>query len=146
MFIAVRRLACAIFAVSLALTLGCSQKASAPEKQQQAPLSPALGEASAWHMDLKVFPDHPSMVKPMTLTLHIADKRAQPVNAAEVKGAIAMKDMDMGTTQIKFTPKGNGDYEASLKSLDMSGAWNVAVDASQGSVHAKKSFEFKVYD
>ena len=146
MFIAVRRLACAIFAVSLALTLGCDQKASAPEQQPQAASSPASSEVTPWHMDLKVSPDHPRMVKPMTLTLHITDERAQPVNAAEVNGALTMKSMDMGTTQLKFAPKGNGDYEASVKDMDMSGPWNLAVDASQGSVHAKKSFEFTVYD
>ena len=97
-------------------------------------------------MDLKVSPDHPRMVKPMTFTLHITDEHAQPVNAAEVNGALTMKLMDMGTTQLKFAPKGNGDYEAAMPSMDMSGPWNLAVDASQGPVHAKKSFEFTVYD
>ena len=57
-----------------------------------------------------------------------------------------MKLMDMGTTQVKFVSKGNGDYEASMKDMDMSGAWKLAVDASQGPAHAKKSFEFTVYD
>ena len=97
-------------------------------------------------MDLKVSPDHPRMVKPMTFTLHITDEHAQPVNAAEVNGALTMKLMDMGTTQLKFAPKGNGDYEASMNDMDMSGAWNLAVDASQGPVHAKKSFAFTVGD
>ena len=64
-------------------------------------------------MELKVSPEHPSMAKPMTFTLHITDEHAQPVNGAEVNGALTMKVMDMGTTQLKFTPKGNGDYEAS---------------------------------
>jgi len=86
------------------------------------------------------------MVKPITFTMHITDEHAQPVNAAEVNGALTMKEMDMGTTQVKFAPKGNGDYEASMKSMDMSGAWNLAVDASQGPVRTKKSFEFTVYD
>jgi hypothetical protein len=130
----------------LAFTLGCTQKASAPEKQQQAAPSPVLGEASPWRIDLKVSPDHPRMVKPMTFTLHITDDHAQPVNDAEVNGALTMKLMDMGTTQLKFAPKGNGDYEAAMKSMDMSGPWNLAVDASQGPVHARKSFEFTVYD
>jgi nitrogen fixation protein FixH len=97
-------------------------------------------------MDLKVSPGHPRMVKPLTLTLHITDERAQPVTDAEVNGALRMKEMNMGTTQIKFAPKGNGDYEASVNNVDMSGPWNLAVDASQGPVHAKKSFEFTVYD
>jgi nitrogen fixation protein FixH len=108
--------------------------------------SRASGEAGPWHMDLKVSPDHPRMVRPLTLTLHITDDHAQPVNDAEVNGALTMKEMNMGTTQVKFVPIGNGDYEAAMKSMDMSGPWNLAVDASQGPVHAKKSFEFTVYD
>ena len=82
----------------------------------------------------------------MIFTLHITDDHAQPVNGAEVSGALTMKEMDMGTTQLRFVPKGNGDYEASMKDMDMSGMWNLAVDASHGPVHARKSFEFTVYD
>ena len=33
-----------------------------------------------------------------------------------------------------------------MKGMDMSGVWKLAVDASQGTIHAKKSFEFTVYD
>lgn len=140
--IPMRCLAYAIIASTVACTFTCSQKQSAPEKQQPA----ASSEASPWHVDLKVSPAHPSMAKPMTFTLHIADEHAQPVNDAEVNGALTMKQMDMGTTQLKFAPKGSGDYEASLKGMDMSGAWDLAVDASRGAVHAKQSFEFTVYD
>jgi hypothetical protein len=132
--------------VVLAFALGCSQKTSVPEKQPQPATSPAPGEVSPWRMELKISPDHPRMVRPFTFTLHITDERAQPVNTAEVNGALRMKDMDMGATQVKFAPKGNGDYEASMTSMDMSGLWNLAVDASQGPIHAKKSFEFTVYD
>lgn len=132
--------------MSLACTLGYDQKATAPAKQQQATPSPASTEVGPWHMDLKVSPDHPRMVRPLTFTLHITDEHAQPVNDAEVNGALTMKEMNMGTTQIKFAPKGNGDYEAAMKSMDMSGPWNLAVDASQDPVHAKKSFAFTVYD
>jgi hypothetical protein len=132
--------------VILAFALGCSQKTSAPEKQRQPATSPASSEAGPWHMELKISPDHPLMVRPLTFTLHITDEHAQPVTGAEVNGVLTMKDMDMGTTQLTFAPKGNGDYEAAMKSMDMSGAWNLAVDASQGPVHAKKSFEFTVYD
>jgi nitrogen fixation protein FixH len=139
-----RRLTCGALAVTLAFALGCSQKASTPEKQKAT--SATSSEAGPWHMELKVSPDHPRMVRPLTFTLHITDEHAQPVDTVEVNGVLRMKDMDMGTTQVKFVPKGNGDYEVSMKSMDMSGAWNLAVDASQGPVHAKKSFEFTVYD
>jgi len=47
-------------------------------------------------MELKISPDHPSMTKPMTLQLHIADEHGQPVNDAQVSGSLTMKVMDMG--------------------------------------------------
>ena len=142
----VRWLACTIVTVSLLCTLGCSKKEAGPTKQQKTPIPSASGETSLWRIDLKVSPDHPRMVKPLTFTLHITDDHMQPVSDAEVNGAVTMKTMDMGTTHLKFAPRGNGDYEASLKSVDMSGPWNLAVDASQGAVHAKKNFEITVYD
>lgn len=86
------------------------------------------------------------MAKPLTFTLHIADEHGQPVNAAEVNGVLTMKSMDMGATQVKFAPKGNGDYEGSLKDMDMSGTWSLAVEAAQGSTHVKQSFEVMVND
>jgi nitrogen fixation protein FixH len=138
------RITYVIFTVGMALTLGCSQKPNAPEKQEAA--SPTPAETGPWHVELNISPEHPSMAKPIIFTLHITDEHAQPVSAAEVTGAVTMKLMDMGTTQLRFAPKGNGDYQASLKDMDMSGPWKLAVDASQGAVHVKKSFEFTVYD
>lgn len=135
---------CAVLLVGLGFTLACNQKTSAPEQQQV--LSPASSETGPWHLALKVSPEHPSMTKPLTFTLHITDEQGQPVNAAEVNGVLTMKSMDMGATQVKFTPKGNGDYEASLKDMDMSGSWNLAVDAAQGSTHLKQSFQVVVND
>jgi hypothetical protein len=134
----------AVLCVSLAFTLGCTQQKSAPEKHARSSANP--GEASPWHMVLKISPEHPSMVKPMTFTLHITDEHGLPVNAAEVNGSLTMKSMDMGATQVGFTAQGNGDYEASLKDMDMSGSWNLAVDAAQGSTHVKQSFEVMVND
>ncbi len=89
--------------------------------------------AAPLQMTLKIAPDHPSMTKPMTFTLHITDDHGQPVNDATVNGALTMKLMDMGTTKLAFSPKGNGDYEASMKGADMSGPWNLAIDVAQGS-------------
>ena len=42
----------------------------------------------------------------------------------------------MGKTEVNFQPKGHGDYAATLKSFDMSGPWELTVDASQGYVTA----------
>lgn len=98
-----------------------------------------------FQMDLKVSPDNSSMTKPITFTLHIADA-GQPVSSAEVTGTLTMKSMDMGKTEVKFSAQGNGDYQASMKEMDMSGPWTLAVDAAQGGVHTKKNFDFTVGD
>lgn len=98
------------------------------------------------HLALKVSPDHPSMTKPITFQVHVTDAGSQAVNDAQVSGALTMKLMDMGTTELKFTPKGNGDYEASVKSLDMSGPWSLAVTTQRGSDTGKQSFDVNVFD
>ncbi len=97
-------------------------------------------------MTLKIVPDHPSMTKPMTFTLHITYDHGQPVNDATVNGALTMKVMDMGTTKLAFSPKGNGDYEASVNGVDMSGPWNLAIDVAEGTTHVKKDFGVTVSD
>ena len=138
----------AAMAATLGLTLGCGKKAAEqPEaRPQTAASSSPQDPASPWRMELKISPDHPSMTKPITFQLHIADQRGQPVNDAQVSGSLTMKLMDMGTTPLKFSPKGNGDYETSMKSVDMSGPWGLAVDAAQGSTHAKQNFDVTVFD
>jgi hypothetical protein len=98
------------------------------------------------HIDLTISPNPPRMIKPITFTLHITGANGQPISDAEVAGTVTMRSMDMGKTDLKFTSKGNGDYEASTKEMDMSGEWNLAVDAAQGAAHTKKSFNFAVGD
>jgi nitrogen fixation protein FixH len=134
-------------AASLVLTLGCGKKANEqPLPQSQTAASTAPDSASPWRMELKISPDHPSMTKPITFEVHIADQRGQPVSDAQVSGTLTMKVMDMGTTALKFSPKGSGNYEASMKSVDMSGPWNLAVDVANGTAHAKKNFDVTVFD
>lgn len=117
--------------IAVGLLLSCRSSAAPPSPLQ---------------MTLKIAPDHPSMTKPMTFTLHVTDDHGQPVNDATVNGALTMKVMDMGTTKLTFSSEGNGDYEASLKGVDMSGPWSLAIDVSQGSAHAKKDFEVTISD
>jgi nitrogen fixation protein FixH len=95
---------------------------------------------------LKISPDHPSMTKPIVFTVHIADEHGKTVSNVQVHGVLNMKLMDMGKTPLKFVPKGSGDYEASMKSMDMSGPWSLDVDASDGTLHAKKTFDITVFD
>jgi len=86
------------------------------------------------------------MTKPITLRVHVANPQGQPVADAQVSGELTMKVMDMGTTKLNFAPTGNGEYEAQVKSLDMSGPWSLAVDAKQGSAEAKQTFDVNVFD
>jgi hypothetical protein len=142
-----RRTLCAAIAAGLMLTLGCGKKASEqPMAQSQAAASSPVDSASPWRMELKVSPDHPSMTKPITFQFHLVDQNGQPINDAQVNGSLTMKVMDMGATALKFTTKGNGNYEASIKGIDMSGPWNLAIDVGSGTVHAKKNFDVTVYD
>jgi nitrogen fixation protein FixH len=136
-----------VVSAAFALVLGCAKKASEqPVTQSQTAASSPADSASPWRMELKISRAHPSMTKPITFAIHIADERGQPVNDAQVSGALTMKVMDMGTTALKFSPKGDGDYEASIKGMDMSGPWNLAVDVVEGNVHAKKNFDVTVFD
>jgi nitrogen fixation protein FixH len=143
-----RQLACAALLTILAMLPGCSKKPSVQtEGQAQNAALPATADtAGPWRMELKVTPDHPSMTKPIMLVLHLADDSGQPVSDADVNGSLTMKLMDMGATPVKFAAKGNGDYEATLNGVDMSGPWNLAIDAARGSTHAKKDFEVTISD
>lgn len=98
------------------------------------------------HLEMKVLPERPSMNKPVTFQVQITGSDGQPVNDADVNGALTMKLMDMGATQLKFMPKGSGDYEASVKSLDMSGPWGLAVTARHGGATAKQDFDVNIFD
>jgi hypothetical protein len=112
------------FIFTLALMPACSRKTA--------------GSAGALHLDLAVSPERPSMNKAMGFQVHVTGPDGQPVSDAEVNGALTMKLMDMGATQLKFAPKGNGGYEASVKSLDMSGPWSMAVNAKRGDATRSK--------
>ena len=86
------------------------------------------------------------MTKPITFLVQVTNAQGQPVNDAQISGALTMKVMDMGTTQLTFNPEGNGRYEASIKGVDMSGPWSLAVDAKQGTSESKQSFDVNVFD
>ncbi|HEY4930767.1 MAG TPA: FixH family protein [Terriglobales bacterium] len=70
----------------------------------------------------------------------------KPVENAQVTGALTMTMMDMGKTAVKFGPKGNGDYQATVPSFDMSGPWDLTVDAAQGPLHSRRVFQVTVFD
>ncbi len=142
-----RRMLCAALAASLVWMLGCGRKTDhQPPEQSAASAHGPADSTSPWRMQLKISPDHPSMTKPISFQLHLADQNGQPLNDAQVNGSLTMKVMDMGTTQLKFSPQGNGDYEASIKSIEMSGPWNLAVDVGSGAVHAQKNFDVNVFE
>jgi nitrogen fixation protein FixH len=86
------------------------------------------------------------MNQPMIFHVHVTGADGMPVSDAEVNGVLTMKIMDMGGTQLKFAPKGDGDYQASVRSVDMSGPWSVAVNAKHGGTTAKQNFDVNVFD
>jgi len=57
---------------------------------------------------------------------------------------LTMKLMDMPPVKLTFEPKGNGYYEATVKSIEMSGPWGVVVEAKQGSIDTKENFDLMV--
>lgn len=138
-----------VFFLSVSLIVavaGCRAKSN-PEATPQSVANSTAGAAiSPWKMELRVAPEHPSMIKPVTFTVHIVDGKGRTVDNAQVHGSLTMKVMDMGKNELQLLPKGNGDYEGTVKELDMSGPWDFAVDASQGGFHALKTFEVTIYD
>jgi len=129
---------CAVLLIALLAVAACQKKQSAS--------AGSIATAGPWRLELRTIPDRPSMTKPMTFKLHITDDHGQPVSDATVNGSLTMKLMDMGVTPVKFAAKGNGEYEATMNGMDMSGPWNLAIDVAQGSTHAKKDFEVTVSD
>jgi nitrogen fixation protein FixH len=127
-----------VIVLTLILTAaGCSQKT---------PSAPAAASNSGWKLDLKVTPDHPRMVRPVTFSVHIAGTADKPVENVQLTGSLTMTLMDMGKTAVKFDSKGNGDYQATVPSFDMSGPWELTVEAAQGALHARKAFQITVFD
>jgi nitrogen fixation protein FixH len=86
------------------------------------------------------------MVHPVTFAVHIADAAGKPVENAQLTGVLSMALMDMGKTAVKFDSRGNGDYQATVPSFDMSGPWELTVDASQGPLHSHQVFPVTVFD
>jgi nitrogen fixation protein FixH len=109
-------------------------------------ISKNSGSAGPLHLEMTVSPERPSLNKPVTFQVQVTGGDGQPVNDAEVNGALTMKVMDMGATHLRFTPKGNGEYEASVTSLDMSGPWGLTVTAKHGGATAKQNFDVNVFD
>ena len=86
------------------------------------------------------------MVRPATFSVHITDTAGKPVENAHVTGSLNMTLMDMGKTSVKFEPKGDGDYEATVPSFDMSGPWQLVIDAAQGALSAHQVFQVIIFD
>jgi nitrogen fixation protein FixH len=123
---------------------GCSKPRPAAPVQSSA--TPASGAStSGWKLNLKVEPDHPRMVRPAKFAVLITDSNGKPVENAQVIGTLNMTLMDMGKAEVKFDPKGSGEYD-SVKSFDMSGPWELSVDAEQGALRAHKVFQVTVLD
>jgi len=103
-------------------------------------------KTTPWKLQLNIRPDNPRMTKPITFIVHIDDALGHAVTNAKVNGTLTMRSMEMEKTALKFGVKGNGDYGAWVKDMDMSGQWNLAIDAVQGNTHETKDFEVNVLE
>jgi hypothetical protein len=127
-----RRILSCIAVISLLVApAGCRRHAPPPK-------------TTPWKLQLNIRPDHPRMTKPITFIVHIDDALGHAVINAKVNGTLTMRSMEMEKTTLKFGVKGNGDYGAWVKDMDMSGQWNLAIDAVQGNTHMTKDFEVTV--
>jgi nitrogen fixation protein FixH len=126
--------------VLIAISLTSCSKGPAPST------SASDDTTAGWTLVLTVAPDHPRMVRPATFTLNLTDNSGKPVENAQVTGSLNMTLMDMGETAVKFQSKGNGVYEVTVPSLDMSGPWEIAIDAVQNRMYAHKVFRVTVFD
>jgi hypothetical protein len=133
-------------AVVILAAAGCSKKSPPAPATEQPSAATTDASPSAWKLDLKVTPDRPRMVRPATFAVHITDSAGKPVESAQLTGSLNMTLMDMGKTAVKFEPKGSGDYQATVTTFDMSGPWELTVDAEQGTLRAHKVFPVTVFD
>ncbi|HEY4900326.1 MAG TPA: hypothetical protein VIH91_05835, partial [Terriglobales bacterium] len=82
------RLSHTVGVIALAVVLasvGCSKKAPATAATEQpSPAATSDASPSGWTLDLTVTPDHPRMVRPATVAVHIADSAGKPVDNALV--------------------------------------------------------------
>jgi nitrogen fixation protein FixH len=126
------RTICIVVLIAVAtLSVGCKKKA-APESYAELLIS------------LGTDPARPRMVGPTTFRVHVTDEVQHPVSNAQVTAALTMKLMDMPPVKLSFEPKGNGYYEVTVKSIEMSGPWGVVVEAKQGNIDSKKDFDLMV--
>lgn len=141
-----RFLLCGAFSLALVFGASCKKKDSTPPTpHDQGTLAAATTEAaSPWNLVLTISPEHPRMIKPTIFAVHITDADGKPGDGLTVAGHLTMRAMSMGETQVKFEPKGGGNYEASVKEMDMSGPWTLTVDATRDATREQKSFEFVV--
>jgi hypothetical protein len=95
-------------------------------------------------MTLGTDPISPRMVGPTTFRVHVTDETQNPISDAHVTATLKMKLMDMPPVALTLDPKGNGYYEATVKSIEMSGPWDVVVEAKQGSIDSKEDFDLMV--
>lgn len=146
MFNSWRSLLCGIIFMLLAFGGACKKKDSTPPTpHQEGELAAAITtQADPLNITLAIAPEHPRMIKPTTFTLHVTDPAGKISQGLAITGHLTMRDMNMGETQITLVPKGGGDYQASVKEMDMSGPWTLTVKASSEEGRMQKSFDFVV--
>jgi len=143
-----RCIICRALILIVLTAVGCSTRENPAATATSEPSSARVSDDSTagWKLDLRVAPERPRMVRPAVFSLHLTDQLGTSVESATVIGSLNMVLMDMGRTELKFEPKGHGNYEAAIPSFDMSGPWELTIDPAQGSAKASKHFQFTVLD
>jgi hypothetical protein len=120
------------------LTIGCKSTPPSHEADTN-PVEHAL------RVSVNTAPPEPRMDKPFTVRTQLFDAAGGPVTGAKISGALSMKEMDHGKTEFEFTEKGHGVYEG-ISKVEMSGEWNLHLNAEHGSDRLQQDIPITVGD
>ncbi|MEO7718926.1 MAG: FixH family protein [Capsulimonas sp.] len=114
-----------------------------PEPAAPTPAAPAA--VTIAKISAAIAPAPPKARQKNLMTVTLTDRGGASVQGAVVTGSVAMTSMDMGTSQIAFTDRGDGTYTAQ-PSFSMAGPWRVTVYAvvSKGGKPVIKTFTYGV--
>jgi nitrogen fixation protein FixH len=119
-------------------TIGC--KSTSPSQAAQ-----SNTVEHALRVSVNTAPAEPRMDKPFTVRTQLFNASGGPVTGAKVFGALSMKEMDHGKIQFEFTEKGHGVYEG-ISKVEMSGEWNLHLNAEHGNDRLQQDIPITVGD
>jgi len=135
------------FAVVLAvlLTAACNRKEPASaelDPRKAGNTAETAAEPSTLNIELAVDPQQPKPNTPAKFVATITDLQGKPIEGADVKASLTMKQMDMGKNEVTLANKGAGRYEGEGQ-FTMAGDWEVTVLAQHHDHRGRKTFPAK---